>query len=95
MDKLQALLKGIETEFQIKAEPTDKDISAAANSNIKKLEDAKAQVETQLDQAFDEIVNYIRYTRASLESLLRLRNHIDTEIKELQALQEKQNGVRL
>lgn len=87
MDKLQSLLKGLEKEFQISTIPTKSDVESTVGTNIKELQEARAQVQSQLDEVFNRIVGYIKFSRASAESLIKLRNYIDAEIESLKATQ--------
>lgn len=86
MDKLQTLLQSLENEFQIDTTPTQEDVATTVDSNLKRLQAARAEVQEQLDEAFQQIVGYIRFTRAATESLISLREHIDDQIAVLQKL---------
>lgn len=96
MDKISALFQGIENEFKLSTVPTPEDITATRDTNRRGLEDARVQVQNQIDQAFKEIIGYVKFKRASLQSLISLREYID---KELQAIASappiKRGGVTI
>lgn len=83
MDKISILFQGIENEFKVSVTPTNEDISATRDTNRKSLEDARVQVQNQIDQSFVEIIGYIKFKRASMQSLLSLRDYIDRELQAL------------
>lgn len=81
MDKFSTLFQGIEDEFKVSIMPSGDDIAAARDTNRKGLEDARSRVQDQIDHAFEEIIGYVKFKRASLQSLLSLRDYIDGELQ--------------